>query len=105
MKKRKNNICEYLGDTLPHVITSLFPGIINIPILNFFTNRNFVIMFCTIFISYPLSLHRDISKLAKASGLALISMSIIVVAVVIEAPRVDPEFRGNKEVTWAFIRP
>jgi len=52
-----------------------------------------------------LSLYRDISKLAKASGLALISMVIIVVAVVIEAPRVDPKFKGSREGTWTFVRP
>ncbi|CAG8596402.1 14494_t:CDS:2 [Funneliformis caledonium] len=93
------------GDTLPHVITSLFPNISNIPVLNLFTDRYFVIIFCTIFISYPLSLYRDISKLAKASGLALISMVIIVVAVVIEAPRVDPRYKGGDKGTWDFVHP
>ncbi|CAI2180426.1 2973_t:CDS:2 [Funneliformis geosporum] len=93
------------GDTLPHVITSLFPNISNIPVLYLFTDRYFVIIFCTVFISYPLSLYRDISKLAKASGLALISMVIIVVAVVIEAPHVDPKYKGSDEGTWDFVHP
>ncbi|CAG8559864.1 16097_t:CDS:2 [Cetraspora pellucida] len=47
----------------------------------------------------------DISKLAKASGLALISMVIIVVAVSIEGPLVDPSLRGMEEGKWDFIRP
>ncbi|CAG8446355.1 5637_t:CDS:2 [Cetraspora pellucida] len=45
----------------------------------------------------------DISKLAKASGLALISMVIIVVAVSIEGPLVDPSLRGMEEGKWDFI--
>ena len=62
-------------------------------------------MFCTVFISYPLSLYRDISKLAKASGLALISMIIIIAAVVIEAPQVDQSLRGSEEKAWTFVQP
>jgi len=43
--------------------------------------------------------------LSKASGLALLSMTIIVTAVVIEAPQVDQELRGSDEETWTFVRP
>ncbi|CAG8493587.1 796_t:CDS:2 [Dentiscutata erythropus] len=49
------------------------------------------------------ALYRDISKLAKASGLALISMVIIVVSVVIEGPQVDQSLRGSENGKWAFI--
>ncbi|RGB28819.1 AAAP amino acid permease [Rhizophagus diaphanus] len=97
--------CVVIGDTIPHVIASLFPAIIKIPVLNLFTDRYFVIMFCTIFISYPLSLYRDISKLSKASGLALVSMTVIVTSVVIEAPQVDQKLRGSREETWTFVQP
>ncbi|CAN9266257.1 unnamed protein product [Alternaria alternata] len=46
-------------------------------------------------ISFPLSLYRDISKLAKASGLALVSMTIIIVTVVTQAFRVPAESKGQ----------
>ncbi|KAI4658869.1 uncharacterized protein J4E79_006628 [Alternaria viburni] len=46
-------------------------------------------------ISFPLSLYRDISKLAKASGLALVSMTIIIVTVVTQAFRVPAELKGQ----------
>lgn len=105
MRKRKTIFINTLGDTIPHVIASLFPAIIKIPVLNLFTDRYFVIMFCTIFISYPLSLYRDISKLSKASGLALVSMTVIVTSVVIEAPQVDQKLRGSSEETWTFVQP
>ncbi|CAG8454201.1 3001_t:CDS:2 [Diversispora eburnea] len=67
--------CVIIGDTIPQVISSLFP-----------------------------TLYRDISNLAKASGLALISMIIIVVGVAIEGPKVDSSLKGNKE-SWQFVRP
>nr|CAG8471477.1 6828_t:CDS:2 [Entrophospora candida] len=97
--------CVIIGDTIPHVIASVFPQIIDIPILRLFTDRYFIIIFCTAFISYPLSLYRDISKLAKASGLALISMVIIVASVVIEGPQVDDSLKGNPDTRWKFIQP
>lgn len=89
----------YLGDTIPQVIASLFPSILNMPFLYLFTERNFIIIVCTTLISYPLALYRDISNLAKASGLALISMSIIVISVAIEGPLVHPSIRGSKEAS------
>ncbi|CAG8822068.1 20191_t:CDS:2, partial [Gigaspora rosea] len=35
----------------------------------------------------------------------LISMVIIVVAVVVEGPQVDPSLRGKEEGKWDFIKP
>jgi len=96
------NICS-IGDTIPSVVASIFPSIVNVPILDLLTHRRFVIVLCTVCVSYPLSLYRDISKLAKASGLALISMVVIVVAVAVEGPQVASEFRGRSEVRWDFI--
>ena len=75
-----------IGDTIPHVIRSLFPRLPSIPVLSVFANRQFIIALCTICVSYPLSLYRDIHKLSRASGLALISMLVIVAAVTIEGP-------------------
>jgi len=47
-------------------------------------------------VSYPLSLYRDITKLAKASALALVSMVIIVFTVVSEGPHVPEDYQGTK---------
>ncbi|CAG8726784.1 11674_t:CDS:1, partial [Scutellospora calospora] len=68
----------------------------DIPVLYLFGARNFIIIICTVFVSYPLALYRDISKLAKTSGLALISMVIIVVSVAVEGPQVIPSLRGRE---------
>ncbi|KIJ39913.1 hypothetical protein M422DRAFT_174440 [Sphaerobolus stellatus SS14] len=96
-----------IGDTIPHVIISIFPGIHKIPVLSLFTNRQFVIGFCTVTVSYPLSLYRDIHKLSRASGLALVGMIVIVIAVIIEGANVTPELRGSSapSVRFSIVTP
>ncbi|KAG1802709.1 amino acid transporter [Suillus plorans] len=84
-----------IGDTIPHVIRSIFPTLHTIPVLSLLTNRQFIITLCTTCVSYPLSLYRDIHKLSRASGLALISMLVIVSAVLIEGSHVSPKLKGD----------
>lgn len=92
-----------IGDSIPHVLRSLFPAAIeNSTTLNFLLSRNFIIFFCISFICFPLCLIKDISKLAKASGLALISMLIIIIIVVFRGPSVDESFKG-KISGWNYI--
>ncbi|KAF4598632.1 hypothetical protein EYR38_007038 [Pleurotus pulmonarius] len=92
-----------IGDTIPHVIRSLFPMLHTVPVLWLFTNRQFVIAFCTVTVSYPLSLYRDIHKLSRASGLALVGMLIIVGAVLIEGPHVPDDLKGDPSKRFTFI--
>ena len=94
-----------IGDTIPHVIRSLFPGLHSIPVLGLLANRQFVIVLCTACVSYPLSLHRDIAKLSRASGLALLGMIIIVTCVMFEDSRVAPELKGPPQDANTIIRP
>lgn len=62
-----------------------------------------MIALCTICVSYPLSLYRDIHKLARASGLALIGMLIIVASVLIEGPHVTPDLKGDPTKQFSII--
>ncbi|CDH56557.1 amino acid transporter [Lichtheimia corymbifera JMRC:FSU:9682] len=94
--------CVILGDTIPHVIKSLVPSIDQLPIVWIFANRRLCITFFTVFVSYPLSLYRDISKLAKTSGLALIAIGVIIVSVVIEGPKMPAEIRGSPDQRFTF---
>ncbi|TDL24242.1 amino acid transporter [Rickenella mellea] len=94
-----------IGDTIPNVIRHVFPNLHTIPVISLLTNRQFVIVLCTVCISYPLSLYRDIHKLARASGLALIGMLIIVTSVFIEGPHVTPELKGDPSKGISFIQP
>ncbi|TVY50055.1 Vacuolar amino acid transporter [Lachnellula occidentalis] len=84
-----------VGDTIPHVLAAIFPGLGDIPVLGLLVNRRAVIVIFILGISYPLSLYRDIAKLAKASTLALISMIIILFTVVTQSFMVPKESRGE----------
>lgn len=54
--------CIIVGDTIPHVLSALFPSLQEMPFLWLLTDRRFVIMLFVLGISYPLSLYRDIAK-------------------------------------------
>lgn len=92
-----------IGDSLPHVMRSAFPGLAKTPVLSLLVNRQFMIALCTLCISYPLSLYRDIHKLARASGLALVGMLIIVIAVSVEGPHVPDANKGDPSKRLTFI--
>jgi sodium-coupled neutral amino acid transporter 11 len=92
-----------VGDTIPHVIRAAFPRIQSTPVLSIFSNRSFIVALCTICVSYPLSLYKDIAKLARASGLALIGMMIIVVSVVIEGEHVTDALKGDPSKRFSLI--
>lgn len=64
-----------------------------------------MIALCTICVSYPLSLYRDIHKLSRASGLALIGMVIIVTSVLIESPHVTPDLKGDPAKRFTVLGP
>lgn len=87
--------CVIIGDTIPHVINAVFPSWQNTPVISFLVRRNSIIVLFTVFVSYPLALNRDISKLAKASMLALVSMLIIVLTVVIRGPALNTDLKGS----------
>lgn len=95
---------RFTGDTIPHVIRSIFPHLQG-SVFGFLVSRQFIIIIFTACISYPLSLYRDISKLSRASSLALIGMTIIVVSVIVEGSRVSPDLRGNASARWSIINP
>ncbi|PCH43754.1 hypothetical protein WOLCODRAFT_104108 [Wolfiporia cocos MD-104 SS10] len=94
-----------IGDTIPHVIRSVFPSLVTTPVLSLLTRRQFVIALCTICVSYPLSLHRSIEKLARASFLALLGMLTIVASVLVESPRVPAELKGDPTQRFTVLGP
>lgn len=92
-----------IGDSIPHVLRSIFEDSIEeSAILDFLLSRNVIIIVCVCFICFPLCLIADISKLAKASGMALISMIIIISIVVLRGPTVDESFKGTIS-GWEYI--
>lgn len=51
-----------VGDSIPHVLAAVWPGLEDIPFLGLLTNRRVVIFIFIMGISWPLSLYRDIAK-------------------------------------------
>ncbi|WLF80847.1 hypothetical protein PVL30_004637 [Lodderomyces elongisporus] len=86
--------CVIIGDTIPHVLKAFIPESITSGSMSWLFQRNTIIVLFTACISYPLSLNRDISKLAKASAFALFGMLVIVVLTVARAPFISPTLRG-----------
>lgn len=89
--------CVIIGDTIPHVLKSMLPKSITNPdtsVIGWMFERNVIITVFTACISYPLSLNRDISKLAKASGFALVGMIIIVIVTVVRGPFADASLKA-----------
>lgn len=54
--------CIIVGDTIPHVLSALFPSLRNMSFLWLLTDRRAIIVIFVLGISYPLSLYRDIAK-------------------------------------------
>jgi len=56
--------CVIVGDTIPRVLNSFFPSLEDMPFLWLLVNRRAVMILLILGISFPLSLYRDISKVA-----------------------------------------
>ncbi|CDK26874.1 unnamed protein product [Kuraishia capsulata CBS 1993] len=96
--------CVIIGDTIPHVLRTLAGDWVEkSAVLNFLLSRNVLILALSGCISYPLSLNRDISKLAKASGVALVGMLIIVTVVVVHGPQMPADLKGSISTSQWFI--
>ncbi|KDN53558.1 hypothetical protein K437DRAFT_241754 [Tilletiaria anomala UBC 951] len=93
--------CVVIGDTIPHVIASVFPSLEG----SFLANRQFVITACTLGISYPLSLYRNIESLSKASAFALVSMVLIILTVIIRGPAMPAELTGDPSLRFTIVFP
>lgn len=83
--------CVIIGDTIPHVLRLFlsYEAYKASSFLGWLLKRNVIIVLFISCISYPLSLNRDISRLAKASGFALLGMTIIIVITLCRGPIAD----------------
>lgn len=60
--------CIIVGDTIPHVLAAVFPGLRDMAVLWLLTDRRAVIVLFVLGVSYPLSLYRDIAKVRGVYG-------------------------------------
>ncbi|TWU75685.1 hypothetical protein ED733_007396 [Metarhizium rileyi] len=84
-----------VGDTIPHVLVAIWPNLGVVPVVGLLTDRRVAITVFVMGVSYPLTLYRDIAKLAKASTFALIGMLVIVTTVVVQGFFVPSEAKGG----------
>ncbi|KKA27447.1 hypothetical protein TD95_004694, partial [Thielaviopsis punctulata] len=84
-----------VGDSIPVVFRAIWPDLSEMGLFSLLGNRQVVITIFVMGISYPLTLYRDIAKLAVASTFALISMLIIISTVVIQSLLVPADQRGS----------
>jgi sodium-coupled neutral amino acid transporter 11 len=55
-----------VGDSIPHVLVAIWPGLRQEPVLGLLADRRAVIVVFLLGVSYPLTLYRDIAKVRKA---------------------------------------
>ncbi len=55
-----------VGDSIPHVLTAVWPGLRDVPVLGLLTDRRIVIIVFILAVSYPLTLYRDIAKVGPS---------------------------------------
>lgn len=56
-----------VGDTIPHVLVAVWPGLASVPVLGLLTDRRAAIAVFVLGVSYPLTLYRDIAKVRASS--------------------------------------
>ncbi|XP_071603597.1 putative sodium-coupled neutral amino acid transporter 11 [Heliangelus exortis] len=88
------------GDT----VTKVFQRIPGVAPENVLTDRHFIILLTTIIFTLPISLYRDISKLAKVSLISLILTIVILVIVMVRAVALGPQV-PKSENAWVFAKP
>jgi sodium-coupled neutral amino acid transporter 11 len=57
-----------VGDSIPHVLRAVWPGLGEMPVLGLLADRRVVIAVFTMCVSYPLALYRDIAKVSLLGG-------------------------------------
>ncbi|KAI8900633.1 transmembrane amino acid transporter protein-domain-containing protein [Globomyces pollinis-pini] len=97
-------MCAYtviLGDSFPSVFNSILPETsLFHPLL---TSRAFIILACTLCISLPLSMYRDVSALSKASAISLGMIVFIVLAVCWNVLYLTPDQLGDPALRWTVV--
>ena len=69
-----------VGDT----ITAVVVRVSGVNPNNWFVQREFIIVLTTLFVTLPLSLYKDIGKLAKSSFISLVLVAFILVAIIVK---------------------
>lgn len=70
-----------VGDTIPHVLQAVVPGLRDMPLIGLLADRRVVIVVFILAVSFPLTLYRDIAKVCVTfpSGYMVVDMNLILI--------------------------
>ena len=97
-------MCAYaviMGSSVPAIFRAILPE--GTAIYSIFTSRSFIIVLCTMGVSLPLSLYRDLSALAKTSAASIVMIIFVAFSVAIVGSGLPAELRGNPDDKWTFF--
>ena len=97
-------MCAYtviMGSSIPAIFRAILPE--GTFLYNLFGSRSFAILLCTLTVSLPLSLYRDLSALAKTSAASIVMIVFVVISVAIVGSGLPDEQRGNPDDRWTFF--
>ncbi|KAF7650054.1 hypothetical protein LDENG_00132200, partial [Lucifuga dentata] len=89
--------------TTADTLTKVFQRIPGVGPNHIFVERHFVVLVSTILFTLPLSLYRNIEKLAKVSFLSMVLTLVILIIVIIRAASLGPQIVPT-ENAWAFAK-
>ncbi|KAJ3351378.1 hypothetical protein GGF32_004306 [Allomyces javanicus] len=95
-------MCAYtviVGDTLPTVLKALVPSIANAPLLS----REWIMVLTTLFISFPLSMQRDMAALAKTSAVSMAAIVLIVSLIILRCLHLPESLLGDPKARFTWI--
>lgn len=64
-----------VGDTIPHVLQAIWPGLKDMPVLGLLADRKVAIVVFILGVSFPLTLYRDIAKVCLSLLLLLLTIT------------------------------
>ena len=97
-------MCAYtviMGSSIPAIFRAILPE--GSFLYDLLSSRSFVILLCTLGVSLPLSLYRDLSALAKTSAASVIMIVFVVFSVAVVGRTVPIELRGDPMERWTFF--
>ena len=68
-----------IGDSIPHVLTAIWPNLRDLPVLGLLADRRVVIVVFVLGISYPLTLYRDIAKVRDCDQGLYMTSSVLTI--------------------------
>ncbi|KAL7749404.1 hypothetical protein RI367_005275 [Sorochytrium milnesiophthora] len=90
------------GDAIPTVLHAVFPSSTQTP-WSTLTSRTSVMTISTLTIMLPLSSYRSLAALSKTSAVSMVSLAVILLSIILRAPYLPPELRGDQSLRFSLF--